>query len=157
MTQYKISDRYYIKSPTRMKLKSPKHNGYAIHYVQQDRIPLACMELNGYSRFWIAPEDNCWRAFCNGEFDRDPELKLKDVDFAWYLGCTNTIGRSIKLSTHRVLTFITSHFLYHTLTSRVPRPLPRDVFDREADAAWELEQSKIKSGQLPDPSERYKI
>lgn len=134
------------------KPEPPGDNEYVIHYVSHEREVYIVMKINGYSRFWISPDDGCWRAFCGSDcFDRDPQLKLKDSDFAWYLGVSESIGHSIKSSCLQMLESLSDlppacNEANHWITLKETRPLPKEVFDSESNAAWESE--KIRRGIL---------
>ena len=133
------------------KPEPPGDNEYVIHYVSHEREVYIVMKINGYSRFWISPDDGCWRAFCGSDcFDRDPQLKLKDLDFAWYLGVSAQIAHSIKrqaVLTREILKQDRRHSeAQGWLTLKVRSPLPKEVFDSESNAAWESE--KIRRGIL---------
>ena len=150
MNHYKID--HFDWERDKPKPEPPKHNGYVIHYVRSGRGFYSVMEINGYSRFWMESGDRCWRAFYNGAcFDRDPQLKLKDSDFAWYLGVSESIGHSIKSSCLQMLESLSDlppacNEANHWITLKETRPLPKEVFDSESNAAWESE--KIRRGIL---------
>ena len=139
MMQYKISDHIYVSSPTRIKLKPPKHNGYNIYYVRNEGVWYGVMELNGYSRFWIRAGDKCWSAFHNSEFIPSVALELRDVDFAWYLRVSIAVARSIKRSTQWTAAMLgacggpmCATYAESGASCALRNPLPREVYLAEA-------------------------